>query len=182
MFKLWYLFNFFGKHILKGEKDMKYTQVKDLMTHPAITSEDSSTIKEAIETMKKNNIGFLPITRNNIIIGVLTDRDILIRAVGVYKLNSKLNKITTTGEIHFVNEDTPLIDAAKIMAKNKIRRLVVLNDGKVSGVLTTKNMLKEPTLLPYIAETYLENSALNSYAIYANSNPHDSVKTADYPL
>lgn len=161
---------------------MKYSRVKDLMTSPAITMEDSHTIKNAIEIMKEKNIGFLPITRNNIIIGVITDRDVLIRGVGIHKLNSKINKIMTNGEIHFVSPSTPLIDAAKIMSNNKIRRLVVLNDGKAEGVLTTKNLLKEPSLTPYIVGTYLENDTLNYYSIYTNSNPHDSVKAADFPL
>ena len=88
----------------------------------------------------------------------------------------------TSGEIHFVDPSSLLVDAAKIMSKNKIRRLVVLNDGKVEGVLTTKNMLKEPTLFPYIIDTYVKDKTLNEYSIYMNSNPHDSVKTADYPL
>ncbi len=161
---------------------MNSKQVKELMTYPAISCEDSTTIKEAIQIMKQHNIGFLPVTRNNIIIGVVTDRDILIRGVGIYKSNSKINKVMTSGEIHFVSPSTPLIDAAKIMSKHKIRRLVVLNDGKVHGVLTTKNMLSEPSLIPYIVDTYSKNATLDSYEMYVNSNPHDSVKAADYPL
>lgn len=161
---------------------MEYKQVKELMTSPAITIEDSSTIKDAIEVMKNSNIGFLPITRNEIIVGVVTDRDILIRGVGTYKLSTKISKISTKGEIHFVDPSTSSIDAAKIMSENKIRRLVVLNDGKVVGVLTSKNLLQETNLLPYIVNTYTESHTLNPYNIYMNSNPHDSVKAADYPL
>ena len=161
---------------------MNHKYVKDLMTSPAIICEDSNTIKEAINLMKEKNIGFLPITRNNIIIGVVTDRDILIRGIGIYKMNTKINKVMTSGEIHFVDPSSSLIDAAKIMAKNKIRRLVVLKDGKVHGILTTKNLLKEPSLMPYIANTYIENKTLNNYSIYENSNPHDSLKASDYPL
>lgn len=161
---------------------MKYKYVKDLMTSPAVSCEDTTTIKSAIEIMKNENIGFLPITKNNIAIGVITDRDILIRGIGIYKLNTRIGKIMTDGEIHFVSPSTPLIDAAKIMADNKIRRLLVLNDGKITGVITTKNMLAEPSLLPYIIKTYEKNSTLNYYSIYSNSNPHDSIKPADYPL
>ena len=124
----------------------------------------------------------MPVTKSNILIGVLTDRDILIRGIGIYKSNSKVEKIMTGGEIHFVGPNTPLIDAAKIMSKNKIRRLVVIDDGYVKGVLTTKNILKESSLIPYVIDTYTINYTLPHYAIYDNSNPHDSIKTADYPL
>ena len=161
---------------------MKYKYVKDIMSSPAITIESDEPIKKAIELMKKKNIGFLPVTKSNIIVGVLTDRDILIRGIGIHKTNSKTEKIMTGGEIHFVSPSTPLVDAAKIMSKNKIRRLVVIDDGYVKGVLTTKNLLKEPSLISYIIDTYGNNDTLPHYEIYDNSNPHDSVKAADYPL
>ena len=102
---------------------MNNKYVKDLMTKPAITVQYYSTVHEAIKIMREKNIGFIPIIKNNIIVGVVTDRDILIRGIGIYKLNTKIHKVMTSGEIHFVSPTTPLVDAAKIMSKNKIRRL-----------------------------------------------------------
>ena len=156
--------------------------VKDLMTSPAIICDESTSIKETINILKENNIGFLPITKKDIIVGVVTDRDILLRGIGIYKLNAKINKVMTNGDIFCVNPNTELKEAAETMANNKIRRLVVLDDGKVVGVLTTKNLLKEPTLFPYITKTYLESNTLDPYSMYMNSNPHDSIKASDYPL
>ncbi len=161
---------------------MKYKLVKDLMTTPAIYVEDSTTIKEAISILKENNIGFLPITKKEIIVGVVTDRDILVRGIGIYKLNTKISKVMTSGNIFFVSPTTPVDEAAKIMAKNKIRRLVVLDNGYVKGVITTKNLLNEPSLLPYITKTYISDKTLPSYSSFSNSNPHDSIDVNDYPL
>ena len=161
---------------------MKHNLVKELMTTPAISCETSVSLKEVVDIMKEKNIGFLPITKNNIIVGVVTDRDILVRAFGIYKSSTKIKKVMTNGEIYFVDENTSLIDAAKMMSKQKIRRLVVLKDGKVHGVITTKNLLNEPTLFPYIAQTYHSNPTLKPYSIYMNSNPHDSIKAPDFPL
>lgn len=161
---------------------MKEKKVKDLMTSPAITHEYNTSIIEIIKTMKEKNIGFIPITKNNILISVITDRDILMRSYTLKNLNESIEKITINAEIHFVDPETNLIDAAKIMSKNKIRRLVVLNDGKVTGILTTKNLCSEKELIPYIIDTYNKAPTLQEYLIYTNSNPHDSVKTADYPL
>lgn len=157
-------------------------KVEELMTSPAITIEDNVSIKEAIKVMETKKIGFLPVTKKNVIIGVVTDRDILIRGVGKYKLNAKIGNIITSGEIHFVAPGDKLEYAAKTMSKNKIRRLVVLNDGNVVGVLTSKNLLKEQALIPYIIDTYEESTILPNYQIYNNTNPHDSIKTPDYPL
>lgn len=161
---------------------MKYKKVNELMTSPAITSESNTSIKDVIKLMREHNIGFIPVTKNNIIVGVITDRDILIRAIGIYKLNTKIEKIMTNGDIFCVNSDTSILECAKIMAKKKIRRLVVLKDGHVCGVITTKNMLGDQSLLPYIEETYINNETIREYNIYMNSNPHDSIKTSDYPL
>ena len=161
---------------------MKYKYVKELMTSPAITCEENTTIKETIKIMKEKNIGFLPITKNKFIVGVITDRDILLRSSGVYKLNTKINKIMTNGTIHFVHPSTTLYDAAKIMADYKVRRLVVLDDGNVVGIITSKSLLNNYELLTYISQTYLPNNTLPDYEMYANSNPHDSIKTSDFPL
>lgn len=161
---------------------MKNKLVKHLMTSPAITIETTTQIKRAIEILKEYNIGFLPITKSNIIVGVITDRDILIRGIGNYKLNSHIDKIMTTGEIQFVNPDTTLKEAAEIMVKNKIRRLVVLNDGKIIGVLTSKHLLKEKELLNDIINIYTTSNTLREYTMYMNTNPHDSIKASDYPL
>ena len=161
---------------------MKYNYVEELMTSPAITCEYTTPIKNAISIMKDNNIGFLPLTKKGILIGLVTDRDILIRGIGTYKLNTKIEKVMTNGNIWFVHPKTPLKEAAKIMAEQKIRRLVVINDGKVIGIITTKNMLNEESLIPFIAKTYLSNKHLPLYSKYTNHNPHDSIKVSDFPL
>lgn len=161
---------------------MKNKTVKDLMTYPAITVEETTSIQNAIKIMKEKNIGFIPITKNNIITGVITDRDILIRAIGIHDIKNEISNIMTSDEVHFVSLTTPLIDAVTMMATHKIRRLVVLNDGKVVGVLTSKDLLNESHLIPFIIQTYNKNETLNGYEIYSNSNPHDSIKTSDYPL
>ena len=161
---------------------MKTKKVKDVMTSPAIMCEQDTPIKEVIQIMKNKNIGFIPITTNNIITGVITDRDILMNYLSLENSNQPIKTIVLNTEIHYVNPETPLIDAAKIMAKNKIRRLVVINDGNVVGVLTSKNICFEKNLIPYIIETYVKESTLKEYLMYANSNPHDSLKTSDYPL
>ena len=156
--------------------------VKNLMTSPAITCEIYTSIKEAVQIMKEKNIGFLPITKNGILVGVVTDRDITIRAFGIFKSNTKIEKIMTNQNLYFVNPDTTLKEAAEKIANNKIRRLVVLNDGKVVGVLTSKNLINNPTLFKYICETYTENKTLKEYSMYTNSNPNDSIKASDFIL
>lgn len=152
--------------------------VKDFMTSPAIYCEEDTTIDTAISILKEHNIGFLPITKNNILTGVITDRDILLR----HGNHTKIGEIMSSTNLQFVSPSDPITEAAEMMANSKVRRLVVLNDGKVIGVLTSKSLLKEPSLINYIIKTYEKENTLNEYAIFDNSNPHDSIKVSDYPL
>lgn len=152
--------------------------VNDFMTAPAIFCEDSTTIDTAIDVLKEYDIGFLPVTKNDILVGVVTDRDILLR----YKGHSKIGDIMTSTNLQFVNYNDSITKAAKIMANDKVRRLPVLKDGKIVGVLTSKSLIKEPELINYIIKTYEKEKTLKEYYIYENSNPHDSIKASDYPL
>lgn len=156
--------------------------IKDVMSSPAICCNSNSKIKEVIEIFKKNDIGFIPVLKNNFFIGVVTDRDILIRGTGKHNLNSPIEKVMTSGTLHFTHPNAKLKEAAKIMADYKVRRLVVLDDGKVVGVVTSKNLLKDSDSLKYIISTYQKNPTLPNYQMYSNSNPHDCIKTSDFPL
>lgn len=126
--------------------------VKDVMSRHPICVDINTTIKEAIITMGKEDIGFLPIVKKDYLVGVITDRDILLRSLNLKK-KDKISKIMTR-DIYSVEEKAPLEDAAKIMSDYKIRRLVVTNDGILKGVITSKDLLKEESLLPYIKNTY----------------------------
>lgn len=161
---------------------MKYKYVKELMTSPALFCEEETPIYKVINIFKEYDIGFLPITKSNILVGVITDRDILIRCFDKFDLSFPIKSIMTDDEIEFICSNDLLINAANTMANKKIRRLVVVDDAKVVGVLTTKDIIKEESLIGYVIETYNTNSTLKEYAIYNNSNPHDSIKVSDYPL
>lgn len=128
--------------------------VKNVMSSPAICVDEKTSIKETIEVMEKEDLGFLVITKNDHLIGVITDRDILLRSKK-YKSNSKISKIMTNEVIYTVSENSSLEDAAKIMSQYKVRRLVVVNNDCVIGVITSKDLLKDETLIPYIKQTYI---------------------------
>ena len=64
----------------------------------------------------------------------------------------------TKNIIHLVNINDSLESAAQIMAAHKIRRLVVIEDDLIKGVITSKDLLYEESLIPYIKQTYLNAS------------------------
>lgn len=131
--------------------------VKEVMSSPAICINSKSTIDDATKLMEEKNLGFLPVTENDVLVGVITDRDILLRGKGK-RPDTQINKIMTKNIIHLVNINDSLESAAQIMAAHKIRRLVVIEDDLIKGVITSKDLLYEESLIPYIKQTYLNAS------------------------
>lgn len=131
--------------------------VKHVMSSPAICVSGDSSISQAIELMKEKDIGFLPVTENDVLVGVITDRDLLLRGKNK-KSNTHINKIMTNDNIYLVSPSDSLEEAARIMSAYKIRRLVVVEEDLIKGVITSKDLLYEDNLLPYIKQTYLNSS------------------------
>ncbi len=123
--------------------------VKQVMSHPAICVDAATNINETINIMRKEKIGFLPITQNNRLVGVVSDRDILLRGQHL-KRNSKISKIMTNNTIHVIQDDATLEEAGKLMSRYKIRRLVVVSNDCIKGIITSKDLLKDEKLLHYI--------------------------------
>jgi CBS domain-containing protein len=100
------------------------------------------TLKECAEKMKRRNVGVLPVVEGKKPIGVITDRDITLRAVAEgADVNKMKAREVMTREPYFVYEDQTINEACELMEKNKIRRLIVLNrEGALAGVLTLNDV------------------------------------------
>jgi CBS domain-containing protein len=101
-----------------------------------------TTLKECAEKMKRRNVGVLPVIEGKKPIGVITDRDITLRAVaeGADVNKTRVREIMTR-ELYSVYEDQTIKEACELMEQNKIRRLVVVNhEGGLAGVLTLNDV------------------------------------------
>ncbi len=117
-------------------------QVKHKMTHPVQWISPESSIKEAAERMKRFNIGVLPVCENNQVIGILTDRDIVIRstAEGRDPGQDPLRYLMSMG-VECCFEDESLETVAEKMEKRQIRRLPVLNhEQALVGILSVSDL------------------------------------------
>ena len=132
-------------------------KIKEIMSKPAICVDESTPIKEVINIMKNKDLGFLPVTKDDYLVGVVTDRDILLRAKGK-KNDTPIAKIMTKDNLQMVNMNDELEEAGIIMSRHKLRRLVVTDGEYVKGVITSKDLLRDETLIPYIRETYITTS------------------------
>jgi CBS domain-containing protein len=106
-------------------------EIKDIITpSPCCISPDASIVEAAAE-MKTLDTGWLPICENDRLIGTITDRDIAIRAVAE-GLDPNITAVrqVMSHDIVYCYEDRDIEDAARIMEKNQIRRLPVLDQSK----------------------------------------------------
>jgi CBS domain-containing protein len=107
-------------------------QVKDFMTSGVECISPDTTLREAAQRMKELDVGLLPICgENDRLAGMITDRDITIRAVadGLDPSTAQADDVMTPMVI-YCYEDQEVSDAAHMMEQNQIRRLVVLNHEK----------------------------------------------------
>lgn len=124
---------------------MHNTQVKDLMTEEPVIISKNATLQEAAEMMDAVDCGFLPVGTADKLEGIITDRDIVIRALSKCKNPmAEIVKDHMTVAAYGCNEDDYLEDAANKMREHRISRLVVRNhNGMVTGVLSFGGILRK---------------------------------------
>lgn len=132
------------------------------MSKNVIVLDENTNIIKIAKTMKENDIGIIPISRNKKIIGVLTDRDIVTK---VLANNDEKIKNYITKKIVKINVDSDINEALEIMKKNKIKRLLVEKNNKLVGILSISD------LLYYQNEKILETFK-NIYTIDKNSDEY----------
>jgi acetoin utilization protein AcuB len=126
-------------------------QVSYRMTKNPMTIAPETPVPEAREKMKKEKIQRLPVVdKNNKLLGIITEKDILYASpskattLDVYEISSLMSKLQVqsvmTKEIITISPDTPLEDAARILADNKIGGLPVLDNGLLVGIITESDL------------------------------------------
>lgn len=103
-------------------------KIKDIMTESPCFLDENATIQEAAQKMEELDCGFIPVGSGDRLIGIVTDRDIAVRAVAQgLSCDTKVSDIASEKVLYCFESDSP--DAvARNMSENKVRRLVVLND------------------------------------------------------
>ena len=112
-------------------------KVRDVMTSNPVSCNAEATLQDVARKMDEIDSGIIPIVENGQIKGVITDRDIAIRAVADGANPGSGKAITyATQDVKSVSPDMDLEDAAEIMEESMIRRLVVVENGKLVGMVS----------------------------------------------
>ncbi|MBD8496849.1 CBS domain-containing protein [Paenibacillus arenosi] len=111
------------------------TIVREVMTTSCASLTLLDNVYEAAVMMKEHNIGFVPVVDQGLVVGVVTDRDIVIRGVAGKRPNSARIRDVMTEAIIAVGPDTSIEAAAALMSDKQIRRLLVTNNGRLEGIV-----------------------------------------------
>jgi CBS domain-containing protein len=120
-------------------------QVKEVMTRGVECVPPDCTLQEAAQKMKALDVGPLPICDNDRLAGMLTDRDITVRAVaeGLDPRTTRVRDVMTP-EVVWCFDDQDVEEAARLMKEKQIRRLLVLNrDKRLVGIVSLGDLAVE---------------------------------------
>jgi CBS domain-containing protein len=135
-----------------GEPDVK---VEDVMSSPVITIKETDSVLAAAKLMKKHEIGCVVVVgKSGDPKGLITERDVVRRVSALDLLPSKVQAgKSMTKPPSTIEASANVTDAAKKMRELKIRRLVVLQGGKVKGIITSNDIVDiTPALIDVMAE------------------------------
>jgi CBS domain-containing protein len=120
------------------------TKVRNAMTPGVRAVAPTDSVTEAAQAMKEQDVGSLPVVEGARLVGIVTDRDIVVRAVaeGVDPRTATVGEVTS-GDLVTVEPDEDLDDALKLMAQHRIRRLPVVEDGRLVGVVAQADVALE---------------------------------------
>jgi CBS domain-containing protein len=119
--------------------------VSDYMTRDVTVVSPNDTLQQAAKVMGQIDSGVLPVGENDRLVGMITDRDIAIRAVAEGKDPAQTRvRDVMTAEVRYCYEDDAVGDASDIMSELQIRRLPVINrEKRLVGILSLADIARE---------------------------------------
>lgn len=117
-------------------------KIHEVMTRGVETVSSAATLEAAGKIMQSRNIGFLPVVDSEKLAGVVTDRDIVLRAVsaGLRPALTTVRQVMTKKALTVYDDET-LTDASLVMEKNLVHRLVVIDrHGRLVGVISLSDI------------------------------------------
>lgn len=117
---------------------------RDIMTTPAETLAPTATLTEAAQQLRDLNVGSLPILDGDHLLGVVTDRDIVVRGIaeGLDPSSATVAEVAT-GAVVTVDVDDDAAEVARIMGERQVRRVPVLDGERLVGVIAQADVARD---------------------------------------
>jgi len=126
--------------------------VKSVMNKNVVIAKKDITLKEATEVMTKLHIGCLVISENQKILGIITSSDILKAIANDKNPNTVLAEEIMSKNVITIDPDKRIEDAVDLMMKHGIKKLPVVSNDKIEGIITASDIIVvEPKLIATVA-------------------------------
>lgn len=113
-------------------------QIRNVMTSDVVTIKDTQSVQEAAALMSQHNIGSIPVVNSRgDMVGIITDRDITLRTTAQGEgTQTPVSEVMTAQQVVQATPDMDVQQAAQLMAQQQIRRLPVVENGKIVGMVS----------------------------------------------
>lgn len=120
-------------------------KVRDIMTTSVTSLTPDDTVTRAASIMKEQDIGSIPVCQGSNVVGIITDRDITLRSVasGVNSSNQSVREVMSSNPV-VGSPDMSIDEASKIMSQQQIRRLPIVENQCLVGVVALGDLAIEP--------------------------------------
>jgi CBS domain-containing protein len=119
-------------------------KVREAMSSDPRSVGESTSVQEAARMMKEQDVGSLPVVEDERLVGIVTDRDIVIRGVAVRSDVSSLSVMDVASHgVTTVAPDQDLDEALRLMAQEQVRRLPVVDGDRLVGILAQADVARE---------------------------------------
>ena len=109
--------------------------IRDVMTKNPRCVSPEDTIQNAARIMRDEDTGVVPVVQDGRAVGILTDRDIVVRAVADGELNRRIRDIVS-GDVVTARPDMSTKEAAQLMSEHQVRRLPVVENDRLVGIVS----------------------------------------------
>ncbi|MCY6369550.1 CBS domain-containing protein [Clostridium ganghwense] len=122
-------------------------KIKDIMTKTVASINPDDSVERAAQLMKEYDIGSVPVCNGEEVIGILTDRDVTLRSAAEgHNVNTEKVRSVMSSNPVLGTPDMDIHDAARIMSERQIRRLPIVENNKLVGVVSLGDLAVEPHL------------------------------------
>src|SRR5215210_5966691 len=138
--------------------------IREIMTTDVDMVSPSTKITEAARNMRDMNVGSMPVVDRQELVGIITDRDIAVRvtADGIDPDEVLVKEVMST-DVVTVRPDQTVDDAVKLMSQHQVRRLPVVENGKLVGILALGDVALDPTAKDEAGEALSEISSPSDF-------------------
>ncbi|MGN6712297.1 CBS domain-containing protein [Anaerocolumna jejuensis] len=139
-------------------------KVKDIMSTDIACVSCSDSVEKCAQLMKQHDVGSIPVCDNEKVVGIVTDRDLTLRSIAEsqdwksQKVSDVMTKSPSLG-----SPDMNVRDAAEIMSREQIRRLPIVENNSLVGIVALSDISLEPALSDSAEDTLRDISRPNHF-------------------